>query len=101
MKILLMMLIAVFTISLYATSVEDDTATNSLRISTINSQEAPLEIQVLPYDHIAILNVGIRKEDYSYMLESKQSALIEKTDVRLYKTKNSSGGVNRIKSGSH
>jgi len=67
--VLFMVLLIVFTVSLYATPVEDKTTTNSLKISIINSKEVPFNERVLAYDHIAVLNVGI-KRTYLYNINT-------------------------------
>lgn len=71
-------------------------------ISIINSKEDSFQFQELPYDHIAVLDVGIKK---SYLLDTNYGRLNANADIgnglKKYKTKNIYGGVNRIKSGRH
>ncbi len=98
---LIMVILSVFTVSLTASPILGNTVNEVLETSPLKKEDSPFT-RVLSYDHIAILNVGVKKTYKYNIAKSKQSLLIEKTDTRLYKnSKRFTGGGRRIKSGRH
>lgn len=103
MKILIMMLILVFTIPLYATSFQDNTGENFLRISIMNNQEVELNqaVSAPVYIHEGVLPG--KQKLFSLLEFSKLSTSIglkAQTFSGNLNNKNKSGG-RRIKSGRH
>jgi len=102
MKIIVMMLILVLAIPLYATSVEGDTATYSLRISNIMSKEE-LEREHVPAVSFEILAVKPDEIVLNIPDSNKKAAAKVDVNTKLGKPINNKfvGGVRRIKSGRH
>lgn len=74
----LMVLFIVLAIPLFADHALVNPVGEFSAISTINSQEDFLNIKELPYDHIAVLDVGIKK---SYLLDTNYERLNANADI--------------------
>ena len=101
--LLSLVLLIVLAIPLFADQTLVNTVGEFSAISTMNKKkEIPFSERELAYDHIAVLNVGIRKSYLYTMTGSCHFVPLEKNVIAIHSTiKKYFGGVRRVKLGRH